>query len=207
MIDELIQHFDRALRTTAGTVGPTDRLSPGIKIKNPSLTQDERRLSAGLMRINHTGEVCAQALYHGQALTAKSSRVASSMREAADEETDHLSWCESRLNELDSRVSYLNPFWYVSSFIMGATTGLLGDKINLGFVAAVEDGVCKHLTEHLEKLPKEDDKSRAILTQMKIDEEKHMRTALEAGGSEFSGPVKYLMSLVSKVMTKSTYWV
>jgi len=138
MIDKFILHFDRALRTTAGTVGSTDRLSPGIPIKNTPLTQEARRLSAGLMRINHTGEVCAQALYHGQALTAQSSRVANSMREAAEEETDHLSWCENRLHELDSRVSYLNPFWYASSFLMGATTGLLGDKINLGFVAAVE---------------------------------------------------------------------
>ncbi|MBL4681389.1 MAG: 2-polyprenyl-3-methyl-6-methoxy-1,4-benzoquinone monooxygenase [Pseudomonadales bacterium] len=207
MIDKFILHFDRALRTTAGTVGSTDRLSPGIPIKNTPLTQEARRLSAGLMRINHTGEVCAQALYHGQALTAQSSRVANSMREAAEEETDHLSWCENRLHELDSRVSYLNPFWYASSFLMGATTGLLGDKINLGFVAAVEDGVCKHITEHLERLPKEDNKSRAILTQMKIDEEKHMHTALEAGGSEFPSLVKSLMNLVSKVMTKSTYWV
>lgn len=207
MIDKLIYHFDRALRTTAGSVGTTNRPSPGIKIKNVSLSEEDRNLSAGLMRINHTGEVCAQALYHGQALTAKSQRVAESMREAAEEETDHLSWCEYRLNELDSRVSYLNPFWYASSFIMGATTGLLGDKINLGFVAAVEDGVCKHLGEHLERLPSRDDKSRAILTQMRIDEEKHMKTALNSGGTEFSSPVKSLMNLVSKVMTKSTYWI
>jgi len=207
MMDKFILHFDRALRTSAGSVGITDRLSPGIKIKNRPLNQKDRRLSAGLMRINHTGEVCAQALYHGQALTAKSSRVANSMKKAAEEETDHLSWCENRLDELDSRVSYLNPFWYASSFIMGATTGLLGDKINLGFVAAVEDGVCKHLSEHLEKLPDEDNKSRAILTQMKIDEEKHMHTALEAGGSEFPMPLKSLMNLVSKLMTKSTYWI
>ena len=207
MIDQFIKHFDRALRTAAGSVGSTIRNSPSYQMAKVALNSDERRHSAGLMRVNHTGEVCAQALYHGQALTAKSNKVRDAMKQAAEEETDHLSWCEGRLKELDSRVSFLNPFWYASSFIMGATTGLLGDKINLGFVAAVEDGVCKHLEDHLEKLPETDERSKAILLQMKHDEEVHRNTALESGGIEFSEPVKSAMSVVSKVMTKSTYWI
>ncbi|MFT7686923.1 MAG: ubiquinone biosynthesis monooxygenase Coq7 [Candidatus Azotimanducaceae bacterium] len=207
MIDLLINHFDRALRTAAGSVGSTNRGSPSTEMAKVVLSADQRHHSAGLMRVNHTGEVCAQALYHGQALTAKSDGVRNAMIKSAEEETDHLSWCESRLKELDSRVSYLNPFWYASSFIMGATTGLLGDKINLGFVAAVEEGVCEHLDDHLEKLPDADERSKAILTQMKHDEEEHMNTALASGGAEFPTPVKTAMSVVSKVMTKSTYWI
>ena len=207
IMDQIIVHADRALRTAAGSIGQTPRSSPATGMKEELNSQEDKRHAAALMRINHTGEVCAQALYHGQAFTAKSKGVAESMKQAAEEETDHLSWCETRLKELDSRVSYLNPFWYVSSFIMGATTGLMGDKINLGFVAAVEDGVCKHLEEHLQSLPENDEKSRVVLTQMKIDEEHHKDTALASGGSEFPAPVKSAMNLVSKVMTKSTYWV
>ena len=207
MLDKLIIHFDQALRTTAGSVGQTKRISPGNKVKNPALSPEDREISAGLMRVNHCGEVCAQALYHGQALTAKSSRVAKSMKQAADEETDHLSWCEIRLKELDSHVSYLNPIWYTSSFLMGAATGLMGDKINLGFVAAVEDGVCQHIDEHLERLPSEDERSRLILSKMREDEAKHMDTALEAGGAAFPAPLKSAMMLISKLMTRTTYWV
>ncbi|MFT5208809.1 MAG: ubiquinone biosynthesis monooxygenase Coq7 [Flavobacterium sp.] len=207
MIDKFIGHFDRALRTAAGSVGSTNRVSPSKNISKASLNSSQKRHSAGLMRVNHTGEVCAQALYHGQALTAKSSIVRDAMKKAAQEEADHLSWCEGRLKELDSRVSYLNPIWYASSFFMGASTGLLGDKINLGFVAAVEDGVCKHLDDHLTKLPETDEKSKAILLQMKHDEEEHMMTALKSGGQEFSDPIKKAMNFVSKIMTKSTYWI
>jgi ubiquinone biosynthesis monooxygenase Coq7 len=207
MIDKFIGHFDRALRTAAGSVGSTNRVSPSKNISKTSLNSTQKRHSAGLMRVNHTGEVCAQALYHGQALTAKSSIVRDAMKKAAQEEADHLSWCEGRLKELDSRVSYLNPIWYASSFVMGASTGLLGDKINLGFVAAVEDGVCKHLDDHLTKLPETDEKSKAILLQMKHDEEEHMMTALKSGGQEFSDPIKKAMNFVSKIMTKSTYWI
>lgn len=207
MIDKFIKHFDKALRAAAGSVGSTSRISPSKDVSKASLNPNQKRHSAGLMRVNHTGEVCAQALYHGQALTAKSSGVREAMKKAAEEETDHLSWCEGRLKELDSRVSYLNPIWYASSFVMGATTGLLGDKINLGFVAAVEDGVCKHLDEHLNKLPKTDEKSKAILLQMKQDEEEHMMMALESGGREFPEPAKRAMNFVSKIMTKSTYWI
>ena len=207
LADKLIIHFDNALRASAGTVGKTPRPSPAQTIKGVPLSDDQRELSARLMRVNHCGEVCAQALYHGQAIAAKSDRVATSMAQAATEETDHLSWCETRLRELDSHVSYLNPVWYASSFVVGAITGLLGDKISLGFVAATEEAVCRHLEVHLEKLPADDVKSRAIISQMKLDEAKHQAGALDAGGVVFPGPLKSLMAGVSKLMTRSTYWV
>ncbi|MED5612161.1 2-polyprenyl-3-methyl-6-methoxy-1,4-benzoquinone monooxygenase, partial [Pseudomonas sp. JH-2] len=160
---------------------------------------------AGLMRINHTGEVCAQALYQGQALTAKLPQVRKAMEEAADEEVDHLAWCEQRIRELGSRPSLLNPLFYGLSFGVGAAAGLISDRISLGFVAATEDQVCKHLDEHLEQLPAEDQKSRAILEQMRVDEEHHANSAIDAGGVRFPAPVKFGMSLLSKVMTKTTY--
>ena len=207
LLDELIIHFDRALRTAAGVVGKTDRDSPASEIDEDSLTQQERQNSARLMRVNHCGEVCAQALYNGQALTARSSRVARSMQQAAMEETDHLSWCEDRIKELDSHVSYLNPLWYGSSFCMGIITGLLGDKINLGFVAATEEQVCQHLEDHLEKLPEADKKSRAILIAMKEDESRHQQNALASGGLVFPPLVKKLMAHTAKLMTRTTYWI
>ena len=159
------------------------------------------------MRINHTGEVCAQALYSGQALTAKASRVSGAMRQAAEEENDHLAWCEQRIAELDSHVSYLNPFWYIASFATGAVGGWLGDKVSLGFVAATEEEVCHHLDSHLEKLPTNDEKSRKILAQMRIDEARHQTSALESGGLRFPRPIKQLMRFTSKLMTKPTYWI
>ncbi len=157
------------------------------------------------MRINHTGEVCAQALYQGQALTAKLPKVRKAMEEAADEEVDHLAWCEQRIRELGSRPSVLNPLFYGLSFGVGAAAGLISDRVSLGFVAATEDQVCKHLDEHLAEIPAEDQKSRAILKQMREDEEHHATSAIEAGGLRFPAPVKFGMTLLSKVMTKSTY--
>lgn len=159
------------------------------------------------MRVNHCGEVCAQALYNGQSLTARSSRTTAALDHAAVEETDHLSWCESRIRELDSHVSYLNPFWYAASFGLGAAAGLMGDRVNLGFVAATEENVCEHLEEHLSRLPAEDTRSRAILEQMLRDESGHEQTALELGGARFVPPVKRAMRVVSRLMTRSTYWV
>lgn len=206
-VDTLISHFDAALKTVSGTVGTTRRHSPARELAEPELTADERQHSARLMRVNHCGEVCAQALYHGQSLTAKSSRTASAMKAAADEETDHLSWCETRINELDSHVSYLNPLWYGTSFVMGAIAGLLGDKINLGFVAATEEEVCRHLDDHLEKLPWGDEKSRSVLTQMREDEARHATHAIEFGGAKFPRPVKLAMRGVSNLMTRTTYWI
>ena len=160
---------------------------------------------AGLMRINHTGEVCAQALYQGQALTAKLPQVREAMEQSAEEEIDHLAWCEQRIRQLGSHTSVLNPLFYGMSFGIGAVAGLISDKVSLGFVAATEDQVCKHLNEHLEQLPAEDEKSRAILEQMRIDEAHHAESALQAGGFRFPAPVKFGMSLMAKVMTKSTY--
>ena len=159
------------------------------------------------MRVNHCGEVCAQALYEGQALTAKSPQTAASLKEAAEEETDHLSWCESRIRELDSNVSILNPFWYAASFSLGAVAGLLGDRVNLGFVAATEERVEDHLEEHLERLPEGDDRSRIILQQMKEDEARHGQNALDMGGAIFPQGVKKIMHAVSGAMTRSTYWI
>ena len=205
-LDQAISHFDQALRAVTGSVGKTKRPSPANGLESGSLSSEEKVESARLMRVNHCGEVCAQALYQGQALVARSPEVAKHMRSAAAEEIDHLSWTEDRIRELDGRVSYLNPFWYLTSFGMGAVTGLLGDKINLGFVAATEDQVARHLEEHLEKLPEQDTKSQKILNQMKTDELAHKETALNAGGTNFPAPIKNGMRLVSDLMTRTTYW-
>jgi len=207
IIDQVIVEFDKALRTSSGTVGQTRRLSPASSIADSELSDIEQKKSAGLMRVNHCGEVCAQALYQGQALTAKSTRVEKQLQAAADEETDHLSWCEGRIDELGSNVSVLNPIWYVSSFALGALAGSLGDRINLGFVAATEEQVCKHLEEHIEALPDADKKSRAVLLQMQQDELRHKQSALDAGGQDFPSPVKAVMTGISTLMTKTSYWV
>ena len=157
------------------------------------------------MRVNHTGEVCAQALYQGQALTAKLPAVRDEMQQAALEEVDHLVWCEERLRELDSRASYLNPAWYGMSFALGAIAGAIGDKVSLGFVAATEEQVCSHLRDHLKQLPDEDRKSSLILQQMLEDEQRHGANALEAGGIDFPRPIKKAMSALSQLMTRTSY--
>src|SRR5690606_10877271 len=165
----------------------------------------ERRHAAGLMRVNHSGEVCAQALYQGQSLTARLPRVRREMETAAAEEVDHLAWCEQRLQALDSHTSVLNPVWYTLSFGIGATAGLISDRLSLGFVAATEELVCQHLSHHLDDLPEQDLESRAVVSQMLTDEALHARKALEAGGLPIPPPAKKLMSLVSKVMTRASY--
>tara|TARA_B100000446_G_scaffold39947_3_gene35514 strand:+ start:18182 stop:18661 length:480 start_codon:yes stop_codon:yes gene_type:complete len=157
------------------------------------------------MRVNHAGEVCAQALYQGQAMTAKLPQVRQEMELAAEEEVDHLAWCQERIENLGSHTSLLNPLWYGMSFGIGATAGLISDRMSLGFVAATEDQVCKHLQDHLSELPEQDAKSRAVVEVMLEDEAKHAHSALEAGGHRFPAPVKGLMSLVSKAMTKTSY--
>ena len=159
------------------------------------------------MRVNHSGEVCAQALYEGQALVARDARVRDALIAAAREEEDHLAWCGERLKELDSRPSLLNPLWYGMSFAIGAATGLMGDKVSLGFVAATEDQVCRHLDRHMHDLPADDERSRAIVSQMRDDEARHGTAALEAGGAEFPQSVKDAMTLVSGVMTATAYRV
>lgn len=204
-LDRLLIQADTALRTPTPFSGAPTRSSPAIPLKDAELSDEERRHAAGLMRINHTGEVCAQALYQGQALTAKLPEVREEMERSADEEIDHLAWCEQRIRALGERPSLLNPLFYGLSFGIGAGAGLISDRLSLGFVAATEDQVCRHLDEHLDTLPAADAKSRAVLEQMRIDEEQHAEHALAAGGWRFPTPVKYGMSLVSKVMTKTTY--
>jgi ubiquinone biosynthesis monooxygenase Coq7 len=203
--DRLILQMDRALRTLLPGSARAGRPSPAENTDVPHLDEPERRRAAGLMRINHTGEVCAQALYQGQALTARLEDVRQSMDEAAAEEVDHLAWCETRLRELDSHTSYLNPAWYAMSFSLGAAAGLAGDRWSLGFVAETEEQVCEHLRDHLQRLPEGDTRSRAILEQMVIDEQQHGESARQAGGAELPTPVRAGMHLMSRVMKGLTY--
>jgi len=206
-VDKCIALADNALRTLFGGYKVTDRKNPSSAIQESELTSDEKRHSAGLMRINHCGEVCAQALYQGQALTAKLPDVREKMEQAAAEENDHLQWCADRLDQLNSRTSFLNPLWYAGSFSIGAVAGILGDKWSLGFVAETEHQVVRHLQSHLDKISVDDKKSRVIIEQMKDDELHHATVALEAGGAELPAPVKFAMKTMAKVMTKSVYWV
>lgn len=208
LIDNLIINADRALRTlAAGSDMSSARASPALALSEADLSEAERKKSAALMRVNHTGEVCAQALYQGQALTAKLPHVRMEMEKAAAEEIDHLVWCQERIDTLGSHTSYLNPVWYGVSFAIGAGAGLVSDKVSLGFVAATEQQVCQHLQDHLDELPVSDDRSRAVVEQMLEDEARHANTALDAGGYNFPAPVKGLMTLVSKVMTKTSYHI
>ncbi|MBB4813800.1 ubiquinone biosynthesis monooxygenase Coq7 [Pseudomonas rhodesiae] len=204
-IDRLLLQADTAMRTLLPFSGQPYRPSPALLQPDVQMNEADTRHVAGLMRINHTGEVCAQALYQGQALTAKLPQVRAAMEHAAEEEIDHLAWCEQRIRQLGSHPSVLNPLFYGLSFGIGAVAGLVSDKVSLGFVAATEHQVCKHLDEHLEQLPSEDEKSRAILEQMRVDEEHHAESALAAGGFRFPAPVRFGMGLLAKVMTKSTY--
>ena len=206
-IDRLLLGMDQAVRTLFGRPQVTERPNPANGTADAELSEEERDRVARLMRINHTGEVCAQALYQGQALTAKLPVIRSQMERAAQEENDHLEWCDKRLHELDSRKSLLNPLWYAGSFTLGALAGIAGDKWSLGFVVETERQVESHLEEHLTRLPPQDHKSRAILEQMKEDEVNHANMALAAGGTELPGPVKLAMQLSSKVMTKTVYWL
>ena len=208
LVDQLIINADRALRTlAAGSDIHAERPSPAKPLNEAELSDAERKRAAALMRVNHTGEVCAQALYQGQALTAKLPQVRAEMEQAAAEEVDHLVWCQERIDALGSHTSYLNPLWYTVSFAIGAGAGLVSDKISLGFVAATEDQVCKHLDSHLRELPEQDVRSRAVVEQMLDDEARHAAMALEAGGYRFPAPVKGLMSLTAKLMTKSSYYL
>ena len=204
--DNLVHQFDTVLRTLIPHAAHASRPSPATsEIRDDEMSFEERRHAAGLMRVNHTGEVCAQALYQGQGCTAKLPQVREQMEQAAQEEVDHLAWCDERLQELDGRTSVLNPLFYATSFGLGAMAGAIGDRISLGFVAATEEQVGKHLDEHMERLPASDHRSRAVLRQMAIDEAHHAQLALESGGMRFPAPVKLGMSLISKMMTKSVY--
>jgi ubiquinone biosynthesis monooxygenase Coq7 len=206
LVDEFLCKIDNGIKTLTVGANKATRVLPKSQ-NNITLEDSQRKHIAGLMRINHTGEICAQALYQGQALTAKDQNVRDAMQVAADEEIDHLVWCEDRLKELDSHTSYLGPIFYGLSFGIGALTGAISDKISLGFVEATEDQVCKHLQEHLHQVPESDEKTRAILAQMLIDEAHHAEMAIEQGGVEFPKVVKSAMTLLSKVMTKATYHI
>jgi len=204
-LDALILNLDQGVRTVFGRPKVTGRVNPAEGEAEVELDDRERRRSAGLMRVNHTGEVCAQALYQGQALTARLPQVREKMEQASQEENDHLVWCEGRIKELGSHTSYLNPLWYLGSFAMGAAAGLAGDRWSLGFVAETEHQVVDHLNDHLERLPPQDEKSRAIIEEMRDDEGHHATVALEAGGVELPRPIRRLMALTSKVMTRTAY--
>lgn len=206
-IDHALITVDRALRTLTSDTRPALRQSPAQSYPECSLTEQERQQSQGLMRVNHTGEVCAQALYQGQALTAKLPRIRRDMEKAAEEEIDHLAWCEERVKQLGGNTSFLNPLWYGLSFGLGAAAGLIGDKVSLGFVSAIEDQVCEHLEEHLQTLPVHDEKSRAIAEQMLEDEARHSHAAMKAGGVRFPLPVKQGMTLVSRLMTRTSFHI
>lgn len=199
-LDDLIVQFDRGLRTLLAPARTTRPL-PGKNLAETGMSAEEKHLAAALMRVNHSGEVCAQALYQGQALTARKPEIQQALKEAASEETEHLNWCESRINDLGGRKSLLNPAWYAGSLAIGAFAGTLGDKWNLGFLAETERQVVRHLESHLQRLPAQDEKSRAIVGQMKEDEAKHATTALEHGGAELPAPVKAAMKLSARVMT------
>ena len=205
LLDRLITPLDQTLRTlfashVAARPNPAQNLPEAPEII-------DRRHTAALMRINHSGEVAAQALYQGQAFVSQRDATRASLMEAAREETDHLAWCAERIKELGGRTSLLNPLWYAGSFTIGALAGLAGDRTSLGFVAETERQVVEHLDGHLQRLPVEDVRTRAIIQQMSADEERHGRNAMLAGGAELPRPIRALMKLTAKVMTRTAYWV
>lgn len=207
VLDAFINTIDKHLGTLLNQPQQTLRTYPADKIAHSVLSESERRQSEGFMRINHAGEVSAQALYKAQAITARDSKVREAMEKSAVEEIDHLIWCQERLHELGGHTSYLGPFWFFGSFTIGSLAGLIGDKWNLGFVVETEYQVVAHLDEHLQKIAESDLRSRAILKQMREDEAHHASVALHSGAAELPKPVKKMMQLCSKVMTKTAYWI
>jgi ubiquinone biosynthesis monooxygenase Coq7 len=203
-IDDLIIGFDKGLRTLFAPAR-SQRPHPGAGAPEAELDASARTHAAALMRVNHSGEICAQALYQGQAMTARDSAARAALEAAAQEETEHLAWTERRIEELGGRKSLLNPLWYAGSFAIGAAAGLLGDKWNLGFLAETERQVVSHLEGHLDGLPAGDSRSREIVAQMREDEARHAGTAIEHGGAELPEPVKAAMQLASRVMTRTAY--
>jgi ubiquinone biosynthesis monooxygenase Coq7 len=208
LLDSVLSQVDATLRTVfapknrAGT-----RVSPANSLQEAQLSLTEKQHVAGLMRVNHAGEVCAQALYQGQAVTAKQVAIKQQMQTAAEEEIDHLAWCETRLNELDSRPSLLNPLWYTGSFLIGMLAGLAGDRWSLGFVAETERQVSLHLEKHLQKIPEQDGKTCAILKKMNEDETRHAESAMAAGAAELPLLIKMLMNGVSMLLTRGSYYI
>ena len=202
--DRLILEFDRALRAVAGVV-QASRPSPAQQVPETPVNEDQRAHAAALMRVNHVGEVCAQALYQGQALTARNAAARETLEHAAREEQDHLAWSAERIRELGGRPSLLNPLWYAGAFAMGAAAGALGDKWNLAFLAETERQVEEHLSGHLESLPQDDQRTRAVVEAMRADEARHRASAVELGAAELPEPVRRAMRLASKVMTTVAY--
>lgn len=202
--DDLIAGFDRALRTLTSTVA-AQRPNPADDLPEARLSPEERRHAAGLMRVNHTGEVCAQALYGAQALVARDPEIRRRFETAAREEEDHLAWTQQRLAELGARTSYANPFWYVGSFAIGLAASIGGDRTNLGFVVETERQVEEHLTGHMSELPPSDARSRTIVAAMRDDEARHGASARDAGASELPGPIRALMRAAAKLMTITAY--
>jgi ubiquinone biosynthesis monooxygenase Coq7 len=206
MLDRLIIEFDKGLRTLFSDAHSV-RPAPDENVADAALNDAEKKQAAALMRVNHSGEICAQALYQGQALTARDPTVQKKLQQAAQEETEHLAWTAKRVHELGGHLSVLNPLWYTGSLLMGAAVGLLGDKWNLGFLAETEKQVGAHLQSHLNTLPPHDKKSRAIVAQMYQDETSHAEMATALGGTELQPPIQEAMQLYSKVMTNASYWV
>lgn len=206
-LDKLLIGVDQALRTLTNNAKTSGESYPAQAADDEPMSDKQRKHSAGLMRINHAGEVCAQALYQGQAVASRDLAVQEKMQEAALEEGDHLDWCKRRLDELGSHTSYLNPLWYVGSFCIGMTAGMIGDKWSLGFVAETERQVIKHLSGHMTKLPQQDHRSYKILQKMEEDEARHRDTAIDSGAHELPGYIKSVMALTSKVMVKTAYYL
>ncbi len=203
-LDRIIIEFDKGLRTLLSEAHSA-RPYPDADVPEAPLNEAEKKRAASLMRVNHSGEICAQALYQGQALTARDPVVQQKLKQAAEEETEHLAWTAHRVNELGGRLSVLNPLWYTGSLVMGAFAGLLGDKWNLGFLAETEQQVGEHLQSHLQKLPATDEKSRAIVSQMYADEIGHADMAMNLGGAVLPETAKMLMKMNGKVMTGVAY--
>ena len=204
--DSLIVQFDKALRTVFADA-VSRRPYPDAGLEEAEMDEAEKRRAAGLMRVNHSGEVCAQALFQGQALTARNPEAATALADAGDEEIGDLAWCVRRVEGLGSRNGVLNALWYTGSFGLGVLAGALGDKGTLGFLAETEHQVGGHLDGHLERLPEQDAKSRAVVEQMKADEVRHAETALAHGGADLPMPVKLAMKLASRVMTRTAYYL
>jgi len=206
-LDKLCLGIDQAIRVLQNTAKNNGKVYPASQIPEAEMSEKERQHVAGLMRVNHTGEICAQALYHGQGVISRSREVQQKMQLAAIEEGDHLVWCKQRLDELDSHTSYLNPLWYTGSFCIGMVAGMVGDAWSLGFVAETERQVIKHLSHHLASLPHHDLRSGEVLKQMQMDEAHHRDEAIQLGAKDLPAWIKMTMGVMSKVMVKTAYWV
>ena len=206
-LDRLLSGIDGALKTLAATASRAARPNPAGDLPEAPLSERERSHSAGLMRVNHAGEVAAQALYQGHASVARDPRIAEQMTQAAREERDHLRWCEQRLGELGASPSILSPLWYAGAWAMGAASGVLGDRWSLGFIEETERQVSEHLSGHLDRLPLDDARSRAIVEQMRDEEEQHGANARAAGAAELPSTIRRAMRSSARVMTKTAYWI